>query len=173
LPRHFHPSKCPWLSWGGCIPHTGIVSNQPRPDRYPGEAPHRKGSDYSRRVHGENKGGEGDVSGDVAEGDPLRSQKPSFGGSWEWLEVSGSSFYSLQSLSWKMKEHWIVGEVEITRVYVVQPTFWVLVSYLREGWPGQIDPYSIHKPLSLLVPILTRLYDEQLIPSFNFPICSP
>jgi len=30
-------------------------------DRCRGEAPHREGSDYSRRVHGENKGGEGDV----------------------------------------------------------------------------------------------------------------
>ncbi len=34
-------------------------------NRCRGEAPHREGSDHSRRVHGENKGGEGYVSGDV------------------------------------------------------------------------------------------------------------
>ena len=44
-----------------------IVSHFPGPDRCRGEAAHREGRDHPVRVHGENKGGEGYVSGDVAE----------------------------------------------------------------------------------------------------------
>ncbi len=53
--------------------------------------PRIEGADYSRRVHGENKGGEGDVSGDVSEGDPLRCPRQSFGGS---LPMPASSLYA-------------------------------------------------------------------------------
>ena len=57
-----------------------------------------------------------------------------------WLELLGSSFYSVQSLGWKVKVDCTVSEVEITRAYVIQNTFGVLVSYLREDRPGNIDP---------------------------------
>jgi len=66
-----------------------------------------------------------------------------------WLEVLGSSFLSVQNLGWKVKENCVVGKEEITSIYVTQHTFGVLISYLSEYRPGQIDFYSIHKPQSL------------------------
>jgi len=42
-----------------------------------------------------------------------------------------------------MKENYVVGEVEITGIYVGQHTVGVLISYLSEGWPGHIDFYCI------------------------------
>ncbi len=55
------------------------------------QADNREGSDYSRRVHGENKGREGYVPGDVSEGEPLRCQKQSFGGSLPFLARSSNA----------------------------------------------------------------------------------
>ena len=51
------------LDKGGNSHTTGVVSHQPRPNRCRGEAIDREGCFYSRRVHGEDKGGEGYVSG--------------------------------------------------------------------------------------------------------------
>ena len=56
-----------------------------------------------------------------------------------WLEVLGSSFFSFWSLGWKQKEDGIVGKMEYTGIYVIQYTFGILVSYLRENRPGHID----------------------------------
>jgi len=52
-------------------------------------------------------------------------------------DMLGSSFHSVQSLGWKMKEDCVVSEVEITSVDVAQHTLRVLISYLREYRPGR------------------------------------
>ncbi len=69
----------------------GVGGLQLGPNRCRGEAAHQEGRLHSRRVHGQNKGGEGYVSGDVSEGGPLRCHKPSFG---ESLPMPASSLYA-------------------------------------------------------------------------------
>ncbi len=63
-----------------------------------------------------------------------------------------------------MKENRIVGEVEITTVYVIQHSFGVLVSYLSEGWPGHIDFY-------VRVRVRSQVYDCRLRISSLFLNC--
>ncbi len=58
------PEPC-FKWWNGYI--AGVISHFSSLDRCRCEAPYREGSDYPRRVHGEDKGGEGYVSSDVSE----------------------------------------------------------------------------------------------------------
>jgi len=55
------------LGKGGTVTLQELVVSSLAQTDSRGEAPYRKGSDHSRRVHGEDKGGEGYISGDVSE----------------------------------------------------------------------------------------------------------